>query len=460
MSKASPQRARRWTREALIAALHRYQAEFGRRPSYDALRRPPAGYPAAERFREVFGTWSAALEAAEIAALPIWTGDSSLEALRAFARVHGRPPTSADLELHAALPGPGVLLRLHGSVRQARELAGVGQPPAGRRPRRTEEEAIAAINEAAGVLGHAPSEREYTALGLSPSAASVRARLGSWQAALVAAGVATAASEPADDPLARLRSLADVVGHAPTMREWDEAGACPTGRRLVKRFGSWRAVLQAAGLTAPARPGHRQRYSREHCIEALQIVARRLGRAPTLELWGRIGARPTAPTIIHRCGSWTAALKAAGLSPAPARVRARVSDRDIIDALRGASVDGVGPTRTAWESEGRRPSAGLIVDRFGGWDAALAVAGLARPARANASITREAMVTAVRQTAEQLGRAPSRRWWSDQRMRPSIPVLVDAFGSWPGVLEAAGLNGPVRLAKPQSGVDTGRRRAA
>lgn len=62
-----------WTRESVVAAIRRYDAEYGRAPSATAWRTRGASYwPATATVQSVFGgSWSAALDAAGVEPNPV-----------------------------------------------------------------------------------------------------------------------------------------------------------------------------------------------------------------------------------------------------------------------------------------------------------------------------------------------------------------------------------------------------
>lgn len=86
---------------------------------------------------------------------------------------------------------------------------------------------------------------------------------------------------------------------------WPPASAA----RIV--FGSWTNMMLAAGY-APYNPP----WDRQQVIEALQRMARELGRTPTKEECDTSpDGYPSASTIKRRFGSFTAGVRAAGLAP-------------------------------------------------------------------------------------------------------------------------------------------------
>jgi hypothetical protein len=155
-------------------------------------------------------------------------------------------------------------------------------------------------------------------------------------------------------------------------------GAAPS-RRVIARHASdadraaRRASLAAAHVRAPT-------YSDRDIELALLQVAGELGRAPHAKEYSahtRALGGPSLPTVLNRLGGWTAALQAAGLTPAgaPPRSRARRWTADACwTALRQATreLDAI-PTVAAYDGHARGrddlPSPATIRNRLGRWSA-------------------------------------------------------------------------------------------
>lgn len=115
-------------------------------------------------------------------------------------------------------------------------------------------------------------------------------------------GVLTTA---AYDAYARGRTL-------PDGRPW------PTHQTAHLRFGSWRAALERAGLSANASSpiAGRRIFTDGHCIDAILEVERVLGHLPSVAEYERYaaamaGVLPSAATVRNRFGGWRRALEAA-----------------------------------------------------------------------------------------------------------------------------------------------------
>ncbi|HEY7934756.1 MAG TPA: sigma factor-like helix-turn-helix DNA-binding protein [Solirubrobacteraceae bacterium] len=95
----------------------------------------------------------------------------------------------------------------------------------------------------------------------------------------------------------------------------------PTDQTYVKRFGSWRGALLAAGLNAnpPSAVAGKLRFDKQQCAQSISELQRTLGRAPTAEEYERHardsqGSLPSLATIRNRFDTWNNALRCAQLS--------------------------------------------------------------------------------------------------------------------------------------------------
>lgn len=124
--------------------------------------------------------------------------------------------------------------------------------------------------------------------------------------------------------IAMLQEVSVAIGGVVTTKVFNEYGAhrvMPDGRRwptsqtTVKRFGSWRSALHAAGLLAnPSSPIAGQvLFDRGQCLDAVRHVARQVGEVPTAAEYdrharGSQGGLPSLATVRTRMGSWQNAI--------------------------------------------------------------------------------------------------------------------------------------------------------
>ena len=179
---------RRWSDEQILAALVRFAEREGRPPTESDWVANGADHPHAGTVKAHFGSWRAALAAAGLESThDQWDRKLILDAMRRFARRHGRAPSSEEWQVK----GPA----------------------------------------------------------RNPTAAVVRRHFGSFTAALAAAGYEPHWRRFDDaEALRALRVHFEEHARAPTVREWEKLGRRPSAGGLIKRFGSWNAALQAADI--------------------------------------------------------------------------------------------------------------------------------------------------------------------------------------------------------------------
>ncbi len=154
-----------------------------------------------------------------------------------------------------------------------------------------------------------------------------------------------------------------------------QAAAC---RSTIERFAT--DVDRAARKASMAGARRVQTYSDRDIIVALTSVAARVGRVPSAKEYGaqaRSLDYPSLPTVLNRMGGWAHALRAAGMQPLSAPVRARPrrwTEEACWEALRAVVAElGAIPTVLAYErhAAGRAdlPSSATLRNRLGRWSA-------------------------------------------------------------------------------------------
>lgn len=125
-----------------------------------------------------------------------------------------------------------------------------------------------------------------------------------------------------------------------------------------------------------------------------------------------------------------------------AGLRRRYTDEEILAELRASALRlGRSPTMREFAGD---PDAGVhpqtVIEHFGTWNAAKRAAGL-QPRR---FISREELVTQLRELGEELGRTPTVRDIEERRGRMASKSLIwHTFGSLAAALKEAGFDVPV-----------------
>jgi hypothetical protein len=144
-----------------------------------------------------------------------------------------------------------------------------------------------------------------------PSYMTVRTLFGSWNAGLEAAGFRPVRRYwDRDSIIAAMRVFADERGCAPRVREMDEDTLLPAAATVRHEFGSLAEALAASGLEP-----RRRRWDRAAITGALRSFHEAQGRAPTSRDWNHsTSEHPHSTTVLQQFGSWSDAIRAAGLS--------------------------------------------------------------------------------------------------------------------------------------------------
>lgn len=177
-------------RAAIVAALRTLALAHNRRPRWSDLHARRHGLPSYGKTVSLFGSFSAALEAAGFQPRGyIWTRSEVISALQHWTQLHGRPPTCTDWRC---------------------------------------------------TIDNHPGSRAVGEL------------FGSWSAALTAAQLQR--NWTRGQMTTALRTWAAEHGRPPTSRDWqspDRSGSRPTTERIRREFGTWSAALAAAKLQTP-----------------------------------------------------------------------------------------------------------------------------------------------------------------------------------------------------------------
>lgn len=164
-----------------------------------------------------------------------------------------------------------------------------------------------------------------------------------------------------------LQDFAQKTNGKLTKKNYQRLGYLPSYPTIVSLFGSWHTALQEAGLT----PASLSQYTDEDILEAIRNFYQNNHENPSKEQYKRLRKKPSVKTIEERFGSWSEALKKAGLQPIEVRNHP-YTDEEMLNALRRFyKENGNYISYTSYEQSGILPSTSVIRNRFGTWNKAL-----------------------------------------------------------------------------------------
>jgi hypothetical protein len=297
----------------------------------------------------------------------------------------------------------------------------------------TDTDLLNALERVANEVGQPPSAAEMNAHDDSPSVPTYINRFVSWNDALTTAGLETAGYSD-EDLCAILSDFAEKMDRRPTADDPAAYDALPDLSTFIDHFGSWNEALIAAGLGINEVYAHDPAALRA----ALAWLTRELDRVPSACDMDKKG-RFSAGTYLSHFGSWEAALAELALSPARRdRIQDRQLIADL-QAFANYGPDGttVSPSKRAMNADGPHPYI-LYADRFGSWPAALVAAGLDPRRRITRDdIITAIHELAERVGCTRGGTAPTVAELAEHGTL-SLHVILHEFESWNEAVSAAG----------------------
>lgn len=237
--------------------------------------------------------------------------------------------------------------------------------------RLSEQDLIKELHQLAEKVERVPTLTDLREHG-SHSATTYYDRFGSWQESLQAAGFEPRDPEskiPKEELLSELTRLSAKLNESPSAQQMNTHGKY-WASTYKRRFGSWNAAIEEAGLEPQSRLPE-QPISEEELLKELKRVAEERDEPPSyqdMETEGKFAPR----TYIRHFGSWNAAVEAAGFEPN--RNPHNVSEEDLINELHQLADElGRCPSSTDMAEHGKHAVA-TYQRHFGSWSEAVATA--------------------------------------------------------------------------------------
>ena len=230
------------------------------------------------------------------------------------------------------------------------------------------------------------------------------------------------------DEIRRVADLPDVDG-VPSRCVFDDH-AEQSSSTVTRRFGSWRAAVEQAGLDSKSPP---DKIPRDELIAELRWLRDEVGQIPTADQMDEHGAYAYI-TYYERFGSWADALEAA-FGEVPDREWEHVSDAELIAELQrlAEANDGQRPTTVDVQERGTHART-TYRDRFGSWRDALEAAGFEPPPPQR--VTTEELLAELQRLHDDFGGRPTTTVVREHGSY-SCQTYYSRFGSWDGALNAA-----------------------
>jgi len=236
-----------------------------------------SNFPAAITYFDRFGSWNNALKLAglEINVRKDYTKQELLEFLRNLRKELRRTPMMKDLTSRKNLPEATVFKDRFGSWNRALEAAGLEVIHYFRKWKK--EEVIKWLNKKYIELGKTPGIRDFDADPKAPAKNTVRKLFGNWTNALREAKVPVKRFWSEKELIEVLQKLYLKLNRTPTREELKRDISCPSLNPFVKKFGSYTAACLRAGLVPnDGRNNKIWQNWEKHCIRMAKVIYRNI----------------------------------------------------------------------------------------------------------------------------------------------------------------------------------------
>jgi hypothetical protein len=240
--------------QELIDELERVTTKLGKIPAQREFERESEMSISA--YYNHFETWKAAIETSGLKEQYDSTSDFHISTedliaeLKLLESTLDQAPTMNKMDDFGAY-SERTYRRRFGSWSNALEKAGVTDQQEQDNTRITEQELIAALQALSDKLDRSPRFEDMIDRG-KYGAATYLYRFGSWNQALIAAGLQPRPDQtdqiPDRDLIVELRRLSGELGHLPKRKEMENMGRY-SGATYYDRYDSWRESLNEAGLS-------------------------------------------------------------------------------------------------------------------------------------------------------------------------------------------------------------------
>ncbi len=228
-------------------------------------------------------------------------------------------------------------------------------------------------------------------------------------------------------------------GGAITLGEWDRRGYSPTAPTITATFGGWDAACEAAGFAPPAR--RKPRWTREVLVALGRDVLKRRGRALTMAEWrAEVGPRPQADLLGRIFGGWDKFWAACGADPPPRKrscgcKRAWTRERVLGAAAEALREHGRPLRMIEWTALRLRPSRATVIRLMGSWEELWVALG--QPPPPAMKWGRDDVAAVMRAVFESRGRVLPEAEWTRENLTPGATTVRRRFGTWRDACEAA-----------------------
>lgn len=181
-----------------------------------------------------------------------------------------------------------------------------------------EERCIQALKRAKSIHHKYLSKNDYEKLNILPCACTISKVFNGWSNAKKSAGLPTRPARGEyneKDCIESIRKAYNSLGHAPSIRDYDELGYSPSRKVIKKLFGDWNTAIKSAGFEPNNSKNYypETKYNPEDCLKSLKEAENKIGKSPTLEEYRNLQIKPSYSIFLKFFGSFNNAKEKIGM---------------------------------------------------------------------------------------------------------------------------------------------------
>ena len=211
---------------------------------------------------------------------------------------------------------------------------------------------------------------------------------------------------------------------------------------VILEFGSWEKFIKIANPIRKERKNGWRKYTKEEVILYLQTIYKEKGKSFTSREYVNEKHTPSLVTIRDLFGTWSAAMREAGIPSVAPHNPYTYADEDIFNSLREfyEKYNEKGSSEL-YKTLKIKPSLSAIEKRFGTWRKALRQAGIEQKYSSEFKYNEENLIRCLKEAYSELGKLTLAKYdsWAKNKNYPSAITVKKKFGSWGKALYKANI---------------------
>lgn len=228
---------------------------------------------------------------------------------------------------------------------------------------------------------------------------------------------------------------------AHTLYEYNKQNLKPSSSNILKYFGNWDNALNQTGIIYT-----KSQYTDDQLLLILKEWAAKYPGPFTIKVYNELENVPEAKLYKFHFGSWSKAIKKAGLEQIRETIRTNeisIKKETILNNLRVWIQSFDGPHSShQYQQQKMKPCYDSILHYFGTWENAIAQTGVSYKKK---KYTERQLVDILKRWGQEYNGPYTRKAYNNAELTPNAQAIIYQLGNWSNALKKAGL--PIGVGK-------------